>query len=120
MRQHGLATPHRGEKFEKLGVDPYSRDVPPTFTPPKEDKGWQGRRLDSLIEQLEQDARIREGLDYAECRDARNFRVLSRKQRTLELILRAQELLRVHHPDIYEDRGLRLLSLAIIVPGRIR
>jgi len=115
----------RLEREEGLGVDPYSAQVSGGVTvvrdeSPSAKRARALRQLDASIAALERSARIRAGLDVAESRDARTFRKVARKEKTLHKILVAIALLRERHHDLYEDlRGRGAYALALIVPGRL-
>lgn len=115
----------RQEREEGLGVDPYGAQISSGVTVVRDEsqsarRAREARRLDASIASLERMARIRAGLDAQEGREARTFRVVSRKHRTLDKILTGLYVLRDQHRDLYEDaRGAGAVALALIVPGRI-
>lgn len=114
----------RQEREESLGVDPYSAAISAGVTIVKDEspsarKARDAERLDSVLAALQRNARIRAGLDVTEGRDSRTFRLVSRKDATLDRILVGLEQLKSRRRDLYEDAHARVLALALIVPGRI-
>lgn len=113
------------ERAEGLGVDPYSAQLSGGVTivrdeSPASRRARELRRLDASITALERMARIRDGLDVTESRDARVFRLVARKHRTLNKLLVALAHLRERRHDLYLDlRGRGAIALALLVPGRI-
>lgn len=115
----------RLERDEGLGVDPYSAQLSSGVTVVRDEspaarRARDLRQLDASISALERMARIRAGLDVPEGREARAFRVVARKHRTLNKILSGLKILRDSHRDLYEDaRGTGAVALALLIPGKI-
>lgn len=112
------------------GLDPYAAQVSGGVTFVRDEsegvaRARELRRIDSELENLKRDVRIRSGVEAREDRSMRSYRLVQRKGRTVTRILRGLEYLRSYKPWLYEELPSRssLIALAVVMyfvaPGRI-
>lgn len=112
------------ERKEGAGIDPYSAQLAGGFTvvrPESEGsrKAREARRVEAILAELERRERVRQGLEADEDPAMRSLRVVVTRKRGMEKILRAYEWLKSERPSLYADPEMRLLAIAMIVPGRV-
>lgn len=112
------------ERNENLGIDPYATEVKRGITivkdeGPAEKKARESQRLDRMIDQLQREEMIRDGVLAQSTPMARVFSIVGKKPKTLKMILRGAEYLRRRRPGCDLRSRESLLFLAAVIPGKL-